>query len=286
MEPTAELVRTLLAEQFPRWSDLSVTPVARQGNDNRTFRLGDGLAARLPAGPGYAAAVVKEDRWLPVLARHTTVALPEVVATGSPGAGYAHPWSVRRWLPGAALPDAGAVDDAQLGVDLGRFVRELHRTPATGGPAAGVHSSRRGEHPSCYDAEVRDSLVRLGDAVDRAAGEAIWARALVTSWEGDPVWFHGDLAPGNLLLRDGRLAAVIDLGTCGVGDPACDLVVAWTTLGDAGRAALRDAVDLDAGTWARARGWALWKALVTGTDSPLHAEQQRALDALLGDPSM
>jgi aminoglycoside phosphotransferase (APT) family kinase protein len=285
MEPTAELVRDLVAEQFPHWSDLSVTPVARQGNDNRTFRLGDDLAVRLPAGPGYAAAVQKEDRWLPVLAGHLTVAVPEVVATGRPGAGYPHPWSVRRWLPGAVLTDAGEVDDARLGADLGAFVRELRHAPADGGPAAGAHSFLRGQHPRAYDLEVRQALAGLGD-VDRAACADIWAGALATDWTAEPVWFHGDLAPGNVLLVDGQLAGVIDFGTCGVGDPACDLVIAWTGLDDAGRAAFRDAVDLDEGTWARARGWSLWKALITGPDSPLRAEQQRALAALLADRSM
>ncbi len=188
---------------------------------------------------------------------------------------------MRRWLTGEVLPAAGPVDDAQLGTDLGRFLRELHRVPAVDGPAAGAHSFGRGLHPSCYDAEVRSALERLGPGVDRRACEAVWAQALGTSWTSDPVWFHGDLAPGNLLVADGRLAAVIDFGVCGVGDPACDLVIAWTWLGDAGRAAFGDAVDLDAGTWARARGWALWKALITEPGSPLHQEQQRALGRLL-----
>ncbi|MEI4271617.1 aminoglycoside phosphotransferase family protein [Klenkia sp. LSe6-5] len=281
MEPTADVVRALVAEQFPRWTDRSVTPVARQGNDNRTFRLGADLVVRLPAVSEYAAAVEKEDRWLPVIGRHVSLAVPEVVATGGPGCGYPYPWSVRRWLPGDVPPAAGPVDDARVGADLGRFLHELHRAPAVGGPPAGAHSFGRGLHPSCYDDEVRVALARPGPVVDRDAGEAVWAEALATTWSGDPVWFHGDLAPGNVLVTGGRLSAVIDFGTCGVGDPACDLVIAWTWLGDAGRTAFRDAVDLDAGTWARARGWALWKALITEPGSPLRAEQQRALTLLL-----
>lgn len=275
-------MRALVAEQFPQWADRSVTPVPRQGNDNRTFRLGADLAVRLPAGPGYASAVQKEDRALPVLARYLPVAVPEVVATGRPGAGYPYPWSVRRWLPGAVLADAGPVDEERLGRDLGVFLRQLHTVPPGDGPAAGSHSFLRGLHPGSYDEEVQDALRGLGD-VDRRACAAIWEAALATTWTQHPVWFHGDLAPGNLLVVEGRLSAVIDFGTCGVGDPACDLVIAWTGLGGAGRAALRDAAGLDDGTWARARGWALWKALVTAPGSPLHVEQHRALARLLAE---
>jgi len=281
-EPDADVVRALVAEQFPQWADRSVTPVEPQGHDNRTFRLGADLAVRLPSGPGYVDAVAKEDRALPQLAPHLTVAVPEVVAAGRPGAGYPHPWSVRRWLPGAVLDEAGCVDQVRLGADLGRFLRELRSVPAADGPPAGAHSSGRGLHPHTYDGEVRAALPAL-DPATRAAATTTWEGSLQTAWPHDPVWFHGDLAPGNVLLTGGRLSAVIDFGTCGVGDPACDLVIAWTGLDDAGRAAFRAAVDLDRGTWARARGWALWKALVTGPDSALHAQQQRALPRLLAD---
>lgn len=283
MDPA--VVRALVAEQFPQWADRSLTPVEPQGNDNRTFRLGDDLAVRLPAGPGYADAVTKEARALPLLARHLTVAVPEVVALGRPGAGYPHPWSLRRWLPGTVLADATDADQARLGADLGRTLRELQAVPAQDGPPAGAHSWGRGLHPGAYDAEVRAALPGLDSDV-RHRCAAVWDDALATTWDRDPVWFHGDLAPGNLLLTGGRLTAVIDLGTCGVGDPACDLVIAWTGLDDTGRAAFREAIGPDDGTWARARGWALWKALVTGPGSPLHAQQQRALARLLPDRSV
>jgi aminoglycoside phosphotransferase (APT) family kinase protein len=175
------------------------------------------------------------------------------------------------------------VDDVELGAGLGRFLRELRTVPAVGGPLAGQHSYGRGLHPRGYADEMRDALRRLGGTVDQGRCAAIWRDAGASDWAGAPVWFHGDLAPGNVLVTGGRLSAVIDFGTCGVGDPACDLVIAWTWLGTAGRAAFRDAVDLDDGTWARARGWALWKALITDSGSPLHGEQQRALRQLLVD---
>ncbi|MEO3774805.1 phosphotransferase [Micromonospora sp. B9E7] len=109
----------------------------------------------------------------------------------------------------------------------------------------------------------------------------MWQAALDATWAGPPVWFHGDIAYGNLLVRDGRLAAVIDFGCCGVGDPACDTVIAWTLLDGASRAAFRDALGLDDAAWTRGRGWALWKALIT-LDEP-DPERAAAARHVLGE---
>ncbi|MFD6624406.1 aminoglycoside phosphotransferase family protein [Streptomyces diastaticus] len=265
---TTDVVRALIAEQFPEWSDLPVTPVDPQGWDNRTFRLGDELAARLPSGESYVAAVEKEDRYLPLLARHLPLAVPEVVATARPGSGYPFPWSVRRWLPGNTVtPD---IDRGALASDLGGFLAALRKVPSEGGPVGGSHSHFRGCHPSVYSSQVEAALITLKDEVDAKTCEAIWADALTSAWPQAPVWFHGDVAAGNMLLTEGRLSAVIDFGTCGVGDPACDLVMAWTYFEGEERQTFREAVDLSDDTWRRARGWALWKALATmgGLSSP------------------
>jgi aminoglycoside phosphotransferase (APT) family kinase protein len=108
-----------------------------------------------------------------------------------------------------------------------------------------------------------EAIAFLGSEIPRDAVERAWQDAMRTSWERDPMWFHGDVAVGNLLVRDGRLAAVLDFGTCGVGDPACDVVIAWTYLRGEARARFRSELGVDAGTWSRGRGWALWKALIT-----------------------
>ena len=279
----AAVVRTLIADQFPHWSHLPVHEVERPGNDNHTFRLGDAMSVRLPTDTGYVAAVAKESRALPLLAGHLPVPIPRVLGTGRPGPGFPRPWSVRDWLDGESLDTATVDDDDRVAQALGSFLQALRRAPAADGPAAGRHSFFRGCHPGVYDGEVSDALDRLGGAVDRSACRAIWRRALASAWTGPPVWFHGDVAAGNLLVRDGSLAAVIDFGTCGVGDPACDLVIAWTWCGPASRRVFADAVDLDAGTWDRARGWALWKSLVTltGPDSPDTVVHRTALRRLL-----
>jgi aminoglycoside phosphotransferase (APT) family kinase protein len=287
IEITAELVRDLIRGQFPQWSELPVVAVPRQGWDNRTFRLGDQLSVRLPSAEGYVAGVEKEDRWLPLVARHLPLPVPTPVATGKPANGYPFPWSVRRWLPGDTVDNAVDLDRARLARDLGGFLIALRAAPAQDGPAAGRHSFYRGCSPGAYSDEVESALGRLAGVVDVAACRAVWSSALASAWQSPPTWFHGDVAVGNLLTSAGRLSAVIDFGTCGVGDPACDLVMAWTYFTGTERMIFRDAVDLPDDAWRRARGWALWKSLITmplqsgpGSTSP----ENQILTQILEDP--
>jgi aminoglycoside phosphotransferase (APT) family kinase protein len=284
----AALVRRLIATQFPRWRDLPVTPVEVDGHDNRTYRLGDDKSVRLPTAAGYVASVAKENEWLPRLAPALPVAIPEVLGEGVPGEGYPFPWSVRGWLPGETAERAHLDDPTRFAVDLADFLRALWRCDPTGGPLAGEHSWYRGTAPAHYDEETRRCLAALEGRVDTGRAAAVWDTALAAEWRGDPVWFHGDVAGGNLLVRNGKLAAVIDFGTSGVGDPACDLVIAWTFFTGEARVAFRQAVDHDAGTWARARGWVLWKALLTlegciDTDPESAARNLRVVDEVLAD---
>ncbi|QHY99792.1 Phosphotransferase enzyme family protein [Streptomyces sp. S4.7] len=258
----AALVKRLIAAQFPQWSALPVTPVEVDGWDNRTYRLGESMTARLPTAAGYVPAVAKENRWLPLLAPQLSVAVPPVLGLGVPGEGYPFPWSVRGWLPGATARPERIGDMTAFAVEVAGFLLALQRCDATGGPAAGEHSFYRGTPPTHYDEETRRFLASLKGRVDTDRAAAVWEAALATEWRGEPVWFHGDIASGNLLVADGKLTAVIDFGTSGVGDPACDLVIAWGMFHGESREAFRRTVGQDDGTWARARGWALWKALL------------------------
>ncbi|MFJ2954431.1 aminoglycoside phosphotransferase family protein [Streptomyces sp. NPDC087270] len=284
----AALVRRLIAEQFPRWSGLPVTPVVVDGWDNRTYRLGDRMTVRLPTAEGYVPAVDKENRWLPVLGPQLPVPVPPLLARGEPGCGYPYPWSVRGWLEGRTARPERIGDLTGFAVELGGFLRALQQIDATGGPAAGAHSFHRGAPPAYYDDETRRALSALRGRVDTERAGRLWDEALSSRWQGPPVWFHGDVAHGNLLVREGRLAAVIDFGTCGVGDPACDLVVAWTMFRGRSRAAFRAAVGQDRDTWARARGWLVWKSLISiaehhDSNPALAAEHRRSLDEVLAD---
>lgn len=260
---SAELVRRLLADQFPQWADLPITPVKVDGWDNRTYRLGTELTARLPTAKAYAAAVHKEHQWLPVLAPALPVPIPEAVAKGEPGYGYPHHWAIRRWIDGSTAACETIADLDEFALDVAAFILALQQCDATGGPLAGAHSFYRGAPPAHYHSETVEALTVLKDRIDADLAREVWEAALATSWDRPPVWFHGDIAHGNLLVQDGRLSAVIDFGTSGVGDPACDLVIAYTFFSGSSRSVFRDAVQQDAGTWARARGWALWKALIT-----------------------
>ena len=259
----AALVARLIAGQFPQWAELPVTPVVPGGWDNRTFRLGEALSVRLPSAEGYVSQVAKEGRWLPVLAPQLPLPIAQPVALGVPADGYPWPWSVCVWLPGESA-ETGRIDDLRtFATDLARFLVALQAVPAADGPPPGPHSAWRGGPLSTYDQETRRSTLLLADQLDSGAALAIWDAALKTPWSGPAVWFHGDVSAGNLLLSGGRLSAVIDFGCAGVGDPACDTVIAWTLFAGESRAAFREALGCSAATWARGRGWALWKALIT-----------------------
>jgi aminoglycoside phosphotransferase (APT) family kinase protein len=264
----AALVERLVAAQFPQWAGLPVRPVELDGWDNRTYRLGDDLTVRLPSHPAYAAAVAKEQEWLPRLAPYLPVPVPVPVGRGRPGCGYPLPWTVNRWLPGTTADPARIDDVAAFAADLAGFLVALRTVDAAGGPKAGDHSFHRGGNLGAYDEETRTCLAALADRPWAAEALEVWEVALDSRWTAAPVWVHGDVATGNLLVRDGRLSAVIDFGCSAVGDPACDLVIAWTFLPDQAREVFRAGVDLDEASWARARGWALWKALRGLVDGP------------------
>ncbi|MBB3678009.1 aminoglycoside phosphotransferase family protein [Modestobacter versicolor] len=286
MQIDVPLVRRLVRAQFPEWGQLPVRPVTSSGWDNRTFRLGEEMLVRLPSAEGYAAAVGKEQRWLPHLARHLPLPVPVPLAQGAPGQGYPWSWSVYRWLDGEDARTAAVTDLTAFAADVAAFLTALQQVDASGGPPPGPHSWWRGAPLAHYDAETRRAIDVLSDVVDRAAVTAVWDRALATTWERPPRWFHGDVAAGNLLVRDGRLAAVLDFGTSGVGDPACDLVIAWTLFDGGSRTAFRGGLALDPETWARGRGWALWKALLlraamTGTAD--RSDPEAVIAAVLAD---
>lgn len=274
------MVKRLVAAQFPRWADMPVRAVAQDGWDNWTFHLGERMKVRLPSAEGYAGQAEKEVRWLPQLAPHLPLPIPVPIGVGQPGGEFPWLWSIYDWIEGAPATRAMA-GDVRFATDVAGFLNALAATDTMGGPIPGKHSHLRGApFAEAYGDEARRFVADLGDRIDNAAAVEV-LDAAEAAWTNAPVWVHGDIAVGNLLIRDGKLAAVIDFGCCAVGDPACDLVMGWVYFTGDARAAYRRTVRADAGTWARARGWALWKAaLLAATNQVTHPAEASPLEVI------
>lgn len=282
-----DLVRALLAEQFPDLAGLPLAPVAN-GWDNVVVRLGDALTVRLPRRELAATLVAGEQRWLPELARRLPLPVPAPVRSGrpSPALGYPWSWSVCPWFPGDVAAVAPPVDPVAAARSLGGFLRALHQ-PAP--PDAPVNPYRGGPL-SDREPAFLERVDQLGTVIDGDAVLARWARLVDTpAWTGPPIWLHGDLHPANVLVVDGRLSAVLDFGDLTSGDPATDLFVAWQLFPPEVRPMFREAVGgVDDDTWQRAEGWALAMAvtyLANSADHPVIAGiGRRTLAALLDAP--
>lgn len=260
IDTDAGLVRRLVRGRFPEWSGLPVERVASGGTVNAVYRLGSALSVRLPLTAGGVRALDHETRWLPELAPGLPVAIPAVAGTGGPAEGFPWPWAVHRWLDGATPAEGEA--GPELARDLATFVLAFREIGVPGGPPA----YRSGPLAS-VDAATRAAVAELGrtdEPFDAAAILASWDESLrAPTWAGAPRWLHSDLMPGNLLVDPaGRLSGVLDFATCGIGDPACDLIPAWNLLPADARAAFRGAVDADDATWLRGRGRALSMAVI------------------------
>lgn len=262
------LVQKLITTQFPEWGDFPIKPVELSGWDNRTFHLGDHMTVRLPSDASYASQVEKEQQWLPKLAPYLPLPIPRPLAIGKPSEDYPWPWSVYQWLEGKTASLETISDLSAFALKLAEFLKALQKIDSTGGPMAGPQNFYRGGSLKIYDQETREAIKKLDPAMDSKRITEIWNRALDSEWNQSPVWIHGDIAVGNLLVNNGELSAVIDFGQLGVGDPACDLVIAWTLFRDKSREVFKQAMSLDEQTWERARGWALWKALIVYTALP------------------
>jgi aminoglycoside phosphotransferase (APT) family kinase protein len=289
IETSIDLVRQLLRAQFPRWADLPIEPVGHRGTDNAIYRLGEERSVRLPRIEWAVQQVEKEHRWLSVLAPHLPAAVPVPEAIGEPAEGYPWPWSVSPWLPGENALFVPFADTREAGRDLAAFVEALQRVDPAGGPEAGPSNFDRGVPLAERDEDVRRAIAQLDGVVDVPAVTRAWEAALEAPvWDAPPVWIHGDLYAGNLLLVDGRLSGVIDWGGLGVGDPAADVMVAWNVLDAPGRASFREALRPDEATWARSRGWAISVAVIIlpyylHTHPSLVREAFQAIHAVLSD---
>lgn len=286
MDIDVSLVEQLIATQFPRWAELPTRPVKLSGWDNRTFHLGDEMSVRLPSAEMYASAVQIEQEWLPMLAPHLPLPIPKLVAIGRPGEGYPWHWSIYRWLPGEIAKRESGTDLQALAVDLARFLKALQRIDPAGGPKRKL----RGGSLELWKPQAEEAMAVLtaSGAINAAAATEIWHTAITAPINDDPVWYHGDVAAGNLLIEDGKLSAVIDFGGLGVGDPACDMTIAWTLMDAPCRRTFRKEIGVSDAVWDRARGWALWKGMIVvsgliDTNAIEAASSKYAIDQLIAD---
>lgn len=261
VETDSALVRRLLQQQFPQWAELPLQAVPSAGTDNAIYRLGDALAVRLPRIDWAIGQIEKELVWMPKLAPQLPLAIPVPVAQGEPAEGYPWSWAVYQWLEGENATLEQIADPCQAARALAEFIVALQQIDTTAAPLATANS--RGAPLINRDGRTREALVALDGMIDTAAAHSVWESALqAADWSQTPVWFHGDLLPGNLLFKNGRLSAVIDFSSLAVGDPACDLMIAWGLFAGESRAVFRQTLAVDDDTWARGRGHALAQAAI------------------------
>lgn len=257
------LIGNLIASQFPEWSGLPLVPVSSAGTDNALFRLGKDMVVRLPRMKSAAGQAAKDFKWLPKLAPSLPLAISMPLALGKPTNTLPWNWTVCNWLPGETPNVGDIMDEIRLAISLAEFTRALQKIDSTQGPPPGAHNFGRGVPLVKRDSYVRTALAELHNIIDVEEAAKEWDTALAAAtWSKDPVWIHGDLQAGNILLNNERLSAVIDFGGLGVGDPAVDLLPAWNMFGEEARQTYRDTLEVDDDTWARGRGWALSVALI------------------------
>ncbi|MEU7645303.1 aminoglycoside phosphotransferase family protein [Streptomyces huasconensis] len=285
----APLARRLVDAQFPEWAGMPLEPVDPAGSDHVIYRLGDELSVRLPRHSGAIRQAEKEFAWLPRLAPQLPLAVPRPVRVGAPGFGYPWPWAVTRWLDGEVATTRTLGDSPSAAVRLAEFLTALQRCATGGGDGGGAHESLTVNRLPDRDHDTRAAIAATDGVFDGPAMTELWDAALAApAWDRPPVWFHGDFHTGNLLTVDGRLSAVIDFGELGVGDPACDLTIAFTLMSAASRAVFRAALGVDDATWLRGRGWALATGLnaytsYAATDPRIAAQTTRQItEALTG----
>lgn len=262
-EISEALAKKLITSQFPEFSDLPVSSVENQGHDNRTYRLGPHMLIRMPTQSAYASKVAIEQEWLPKIAKHLDVAIPNPLKMGNPSSKYPFPFSVYSWLEGESALSVHLKENElqELAVQLAQFLKALQGiNKLKGSLEPGLHNWWRGDHVGVYDQGAREQFEALKEVIDSPKALKLWERACSTHWAHPPVWVHGDFHPTNFLIQDKKLCGVIDFGGLAQGDPACDLVIAWTYLSKEAREIFKKKMDLDPNTWMRARGWALWKA--------------------------
>ena len=286
---TVDVVRRLVSDQFPKWAPLSIAPVHSEGTVNAIFRIGDRLAARFPLQPGDIEATrqwlrSEADAALELL-EHTSFAVPEPVAIGEPGAGYPLPWSVQTWLGGTTASQQDPSKSSDFARDLANFIEQVRAIDVRGRHFTG---NGRGGDLRSHDKWMEVCFERSQQLLDVSRLRRLWARLRELPRESPDVMTHGDLTPGNVLVGDGRLSGILDVGGLGPADPALDLVSAWHLLDTRPRELLREDLRCDGLLWERGKAWAFEQAMGAVwyyrlSNPPMSRMGRRTLERILGD---
>ncbi|ABI77566.1 phosphotransferase family protein [Hyphomonas neptunium ATCC 15444] len=258
--PDPQSARQLIASQFPGLAGRHICPEVSKGTDNHIVRIGDDLCARFPKAPWAVGTARRETRALPRFVG-APIAVPEVYGTGTPSQVFPHPWSVLTWLPGAPLEDSALSDPQEAACRLADFFIFLRSIPPDDEFRFGPDNNWRGAPLTYRTAPFEKALARLPN-IDSGWAKRLWSEALRAQTASVPVWLHGDVHPGNVLVTDGQVSGIIDWGLCGVGDGACDLLSAWTMFDEPAREVFRASLGANDADWLRGAGWALSMAVI------------------------
>ncbi|MAZ44342.1 MAG: hypothetical protein CMF48_04120 [Legionellales bacterium] len=282
---TQELVEHLVREQFPEWASLKVKPVKTSGWDNYTYHLGPKMLIRLPSEHCYANQVIKESTWLPYIKKHLKTKVPIPLGLGSASKEYPFQWAVYEWIDGKTLSTKSLQSSNTIAYEVAHFLNELSKVPVEKEfPVSGEENFFRGGLLEHYDAEARQGIALLPSEFDQNQLIEIWDRAVNTPININANWVHGDMSPDNILVNElGHLEAVIDFGLMCVGDPACDYVLAWTYFDSRAQQLFIETLKQDINTWNRAKGWALWKAVISLVQKNQSGEHEKTIRKLLNN---
>lgn len=268
MKYTVQQVKKMISEQFPQYQGLDVIPVVPGGHDNRTFRLGEELVIRIPSAQGYANQVTKEFRWLPTIGNQLDLQITSPIELGQANSYCPFPFTISKWIDGNSLLET-EVNQELIAIELRQFLIDYQAVEVSGVHSCGIDTCYRGCNLAVYDYQTRERIHQLMWILPADKLLTIWESSLIA----EDVRFclvHGDIALGNILVHNNKLQAVIDFGQFGMGDPSCDYAIAWTYFRDESRQLFLQGVNQE--DIKRAKGWALWKAIISIDENNLTSE--------------
>lgn len=279
-----KIVRKLLDEQFPQYKQEELMSMRTSGTDNRMFNLGSDKLVRLPRTEGAVASLEKEALWLPQIGPKLPIEVPIPIHTGKSSKEYPFPWLICPFLEGASPNNSNPLDQEQAVLDLAKFIKQMQKLNTKNAPTCS-----RGQHIKIRDNTVKKYIPLLKEEYDISLLSEIWDSVINTpEWKGLSYWIHGDLHEGNILSKKGKIIAVVDFGLCGVGEPSCDYMCAWTLLGKESREKFKSLLNPDPSCWKRGLGWSFSMGILGypyyKKTNPVFAEiAKRSMDQAIED---